>query len=111
MEHNMSAPMLALVYLITRGPVYDMYLLKLFSVCCYMTLALLVTRAADKKGFGVRAEVDENTVGTCAGDVPVMNVLQENLMAVCTAMDLLDLPESDRNLIFYGNMGTIFDKI
>jgi len=57
MEHNMSAPMLALVYLITRGPVYDMYLLKLFSVCCYMTLALLVTRAADKKGFGVRAEV------------------------------------------------------
>jgi len=57
------------------------------------------------------AWVDENTVGTCAGDVPVMNVLQENLMAVCTAMDLLDLPESDRNLIFYGNMGTIFDKI
>ena len=57
MEHNMSAPMLALVYLITRGPVYDMYLLKLFAIACYMLLSLLLVRTADKRGFGIRAEV------------------------------------------------------
>lgn len=57
MEHNMSAPMLTLLYLITRGPVYDMYLLKLFAIGCYMLLALLLVRAADERGFGIRAEV------------------------------------------------------
>ena len=57
MEHHLSAPMLLLVYLITRGPVYDMYLLKLFAIFCYMALGLLLTHAADKKGFGIRAEV------------------------------------------------------
>lgn len=57
MEHNLSAPMLLLVYLLTRGPVYDMYLLKLFAIGCYMLLAMLAVYAADKKGFGVRANV------------------------------------------------------
>ena len=57
METNMSAPMLALLYLITRGPVYDMYLLKLFAIGCYMALSLLMVRAADQKEFGIRAEV------------------------------------------------------
>ena len=57
MEHNLSAPMLLLVYLITRGPVFDMYLLKLFAICSYMLLALLVVHAADKRGFAIRAEV------------------------------------------------------
>lgn len=57
MEHGLSAPMLLLVYLITRGPVYDMYLLKLFAIGSYMLLALLVVHAADKKAFGIRAEV------------------------------------------------------
>lgn len=57
MEHNLSAPMLLLVYLITRGPVFDMYLLKLFAIGSYMLLALLVVHAADKRGFAIRAEV------------------------------------------------------
>ena len=57
MEHNLSAPMLLLVYLITRGPVFDMYLLKLFAICSYMLLALLAVHAADKRGFAIRAEV------------------------------------------------------
>lgn len=52
----LSAPARLLVYLITRGPVYDMYLLKLFAVGCYMLLALLITRAADRRGLGLRAE-------------------------------------------------------
>lgn len=56
MESGLSAPMLALVYAITRGPVYDMYLLKLFAVGCDLVLALLMTYAADRGGLGLRAE-------------------------------------------------------
>jgi len=55
-EHGLSAPMLTLLYLITRGPVYDMYLLKLFAIGCYLALALLITLAADEHGLGLRAE-------------------------------------------------------
>ena len=57
MEPNLSAPALLLVYLITRGPVYDMYLLKLFAIACWLIIALLITFAADRKGLGLRAEV------------------------------------------------------
>ena len=53
----LSAPAKALVYLITRGPVFDMYLLKLFAIGCYLVTALLITRAADRRGLGIRAEV------------------------------------------------------
>lgn len=56
MEHGLSAPMLLLVYLITRGPVYDLYLLKLFAIGCYGLLAIMLVRTADEKGFGVRSE-------------------------------------------------------
>lgn len=52
----LAAPARLLVYLITRGPVYDMYLLKLFAVACYLFIALLITRAADRSGLGIRAE-------------------------------------------------------
>jgi len=37
--------------------VYDMYLLKLVCVGCYLALALLITLAADQHSFGIRAEV------------------------------------------------------
>lgn len=53
---GVSAPMLLLVYLITRGPVYDMYLLKLFAIGCDLLLALLALRAADRRRLGLRAE-------------------------------------------------------
>ena len=53
----LSAPAKLLVYLITRGPVYDMYMLKLFAIGCYLVTALLLTRAADRNGLGIRAEV------------------------------------------------------
>ena len=56
-ETHLSAPAKLLVYLITRGPVYDMYLLKLFAIGCYLVTALLITRAADRGGMGIRAEV------------------------------------------------------
>lgn len=53
---GVSAPMLLLVYLITRGPVYDMYLLKLFAIACDLLLGLLSMRAADRGRLGLRAE-------------------------------------------------------
>jgi len=56
MESGLSAPALLLTYLITRGPVYDMYLLKLFSVACFLFVTLLLTRFADRGGLGLRAE-------------------------------------------------------
>ena len=55
-DSYLSAPAKLLVYLITRGPVYDMYSLKLFAVGCYLVIALLITAAADQKNLGIRAE-------------------------------------------------------
>lgn len=54
---GVSAPMLLLLYAITRGPVYDMYLLKLFAIGCDLLLAILAMRAADRNRLGLRAEV------------------------------------------------------
>ena len=54
---GVSAPMLLLLYGITRGPVYDMYLLKLFAIGCDLLLGLLAARAADRNRLGLRAEV------------------------------------------------------
>ena len=56
-ESFLSAPAKLLIYLITRGPVYDMYLLKLFAMGCYLAAALLAVRAADRHDLGIRAEV------------------------------------------------------
>lgn len=56
MDSSLSAPALLLVYLVTRGPVYDMYLLKLLAIGCYLLIALMMTRMADRNGLGVRAE-------------------------------------------------------
>ena len=54
---GMSAPMLTLIYAVTRGPVYDMYLLKLMAIACDLLLAMLVMRAADRNALGLRTEV------------------------------------------------------
>ena len=57
MKTDFSAPMLAVLYAITRGPVYDMYLLKLFAIVCLMVMYLVAMRAAERRGLGVRTEV------------------------------------------------------
>lgn len=57
MESAFSAPALTLLYAITRGPVYDMYIVKLFCIGCFLLLALLAMDAADRRGLGIRAEV------------------------------------------------------
>jgi len=76
-DSPLSAPALFLTYLITRGPVYDMYLLKLFTAACYLFAALLLTRFADRRGFGIRAEV---LLALCA-------ILPQGFMnAACSAL-------------------------
>lgn len=54
------------------------------------------------------AWIHEAAAQMCAPDAPVMNILQENLMAVCCAMDLLDLSANETDRIFYGNMCELF---
>ena len=56
MESAFSAPALTLLYLVTRGPVYDMYLLKLLAIACMLLISLLAVRAADARGWGFRAD-------------------------------------------------------
>lgn len=56
METSLSAPALTLLYAITRGPVYDMYLVKLFAIFMLLLTALLAVRAADRQKMGIRAE-------------------------------------------------------
>lgn len=53
---NLSAPALTLLYLVTRGPIYDMYLVKLLCIAAFMGLGLLAVHAADERGWGIRAE-------------------------------------------------------
>ena len=53
---GLSSAALTLLYLLTRGPVYDMYPVKLFSIFCWQALCLLLTREAEDRGMdGPRA--------------------------------------------------------
>ena len=56
-DTSLSAPAATLLYLITRGPVYDMYMVKLLCVTAFMALCVLAAYAADKSGLGLRTEV------------------------------------------------------
>ncbi len=55
-ETNLSAPAGTLLYILTRGPVYDMYTVKLACVASLMVLGVLAMHAADRRGLGLRAE-------------------------------------------------------
>ena len=57
METNLSSSALTLIYLMTRGPVYDMYLLKLACIAGFCVLCMMALYAADRKQLGIRAEV------------------------------------------------------
>ncbi|MBP3428441.1 MAG: hypothetical protein J6M47_09300 [Clostridia bacterium] len=76
MGSSLSAPALTLLYLITRGPVYDMYLVKLFAIACLLGLSLLAAYAADRNELGIRAEA---LLALC------MILPQGFLNAACTA--------------------------
>ena len=52
-----SAALLTLIFALTRGPVYDMYPVKLFSIFCFEALCLLTVKEAERKGMnGARAD-------------------------------------------------------
>ena len=53
---HFSAPMATLLYLITRGPVYGMYVVKLACIASFMALCVMAAYAADRSGLGLRAE-------------------------------------------------------
>lgn len=57
MRTNLSSPALTLLYAVTRGPVYDMYPVKLLCVFCLCALCVLAMRWGDRRGMGLRADV------------------------------------------------------
>ena len=57
METNLSSSALTLVYAMTRGPVYDMYLLKLACIAAFCLLCILALHFADRMNLGIRADV------------------------------------------------------
>ena len=56
MRLNLSAPAVTALYLLTRGPIYDMYMLKLACMGAFMLMAVLAAHAADRRGWGLRSE-------------------------------------------------------
>ena len=49
---NLSAPALSVLCLISRGPIYDMYLVKLFAIACCQMLGLLICDEAAREDEG-----------------------------------------------------------
>ena len=109
MGANLSAPALLVTYLITRGPIYDMYLLKLFAIAGYLVLALLITRFADRRKLGIRSEVllalcmilpQGFTNAACSA---VMDVFAAALLGVSLALAFdTDRPRMDVSALCYG---------
>lgn len=56
-DTHLSAPMILILYLLTRGPVYDMYTVKLATIFCWLLLAVLLLAFAQKKRLGWREDV------------------------------------------------------
>ena len=56
MQLNLSAPAATALYLITRGPIYDMYMVKLACMGAFLLTAVLAAHAADIRGWGLRSE-------------------------------------------------------
>lgn len=56
MRLNLSAPAVTALYLLTRGPIYDMYMLKLACMGAFLLMAVLAAHAADRRSWGLRGE-------------------------------------------------------
>lgn len=57
MNTTLSSPALTLLYAVTRGPIYDMYMVKLLCMGCYCALCLLAMYAGERLKLGWRTEV------------------------------------------------------
>ena len=109
MDANLSAPALLVAYLVTRGPVYDMYLLKLFAIAGYLLLSVLAVRFADRRNLGIRSEVllalcmilpQGFTNAACSA---VMDVFAVALLGVSLVLAFdLDKPKMAAAVICYG---------
>lgn len=54
---HLSAPAATVLYLISFSPVYEMYILKLIAIGCYLVLSLLMLAWAQERGLGWREDV------------------------------------------------------
>ena len=106
MQLNLSAPAVTVLYLVTRGPIYDMYTVKLACAACFLLLALLAARAADRRGWGLRSEA---LLLLClilpqgflmAGSAPQIDVFSALLLAV--SLTLLDERHPLAGMLLYG---------
>ena len=108
METNLSSSALTLIYLITRGPVYDMYLVKLACIAGYCVLCMMALHAADRKQMGIRAEVlfalclilpQGFMSAACAAQT---DVIAAALLAVSLALMLARKPRLWAGAVCYG---------
>ena len=106
MQLNLSAPAVTVLYLVTRGPIYDMYTVKLACAACFLLLALLAARAADRRGWGLRGEA---LLLLClilpqgfltAGSAPQIDALGALLLVA--ALTLLDEKRPLGGMLLYG---------
>lgn len=107
LTQHLSAPALTLLYAVTRGPVYDMYMVKLLCAAGYMLLALCALRAADRANMGVRAQVLLTMImilpqGFMAvGCVGQTEVLASGLLALSLLMATEEKPRSLSGMLLY----------
>ena len=106
MPLNLSAPAATALYLITRGPIYDMYMVKLACMGAFLLLAVLAAHAADVRNWGLRSEA---LLLLClilpqgfliAGSAPQLDVLGALLLAA--ALLLLDERHPLGGMLLYG---------
>ena len=106
MPLNLSAPAATALYLITRGPIYDMYMVKLACMGAFLLLAVLAAHAADVRNWGLRSEA---LLLLClilpqgflaAGSAPQLDVLGALLLAA--ALMLLDERHPLGGMLLYG---------
>ncbi|MBR2942339.1 MAG: hypothetical protein IKB82_02975 [Clostridia bacterium] len=108
METNLSSPALTLIYLVTRGPIYDMYMVKLLCAAAFCVLCLMAMHAADRNGMGIRSEVllalclilpQGFMSAACAAQIDVLAV---TLTAAALALCLREKPLAWAGTICYG---------
>ena len=106
MRLNLSAPAVTALYLLTRGPIYDMYMLKLACMGAFLLMAVLAAHAADRRGWGLRGEA---LLLLClilpqgflaAGSAPQIDVLGALLLVA--ALTLLDEKHPLGGMLLYG---------
>lgn len=106
MRLNLSAPAVTALYLLTRGPIYDMYMLKLACMGAFLLMAVLAAHAADRRGWGLRGEA---LLLLClilpqgfltAGSAPQIDALGALLLVA--ALTLLDEKRPLGGMLLYG---------